>query len=525
MKWQPRTSRSFGISHFFFAAVYLLMLASAAYGNVAPLQYPYPSTPAAPGANVWQWEGSGTYPVTNILGTDADTVLYTYANGYYEQLGPGACATTNSNTCIKDIVSATCPETGAPTASSTQQTCTITYSTQCSHNATSCGTLPNEVVSDVLRPVQAQLTANNALCINAAGGTATQQIPNGATAPQSVSVSEATNNCMVQAGNPDGSDVCVTIGGPQSTLPTALQGSACGLTYTGTYAPAAPTNGSIPATTNCVTSGTTTACLQQVPKAGCGTINGTTTCQEPQNCGTFNGNQVCPTAIPGLTCASYASGGTACTLGPGNTIPNPPAPSTSSGAAAAPTGTVTATSNTGTTTTSNYYNSSTVSASGTAVQSASGGTNVGNGGSGTGTSGSGTGTGTQCGSSGTPCSTTNANATADGNCGSVAGGCSTGSNPVPTYDWSGDSWTGALTGFWTAVANGPIGTAVSSIANNWPTNSTCPNLTVTIVFLNNYTANYGQIFCNLWENAAVPVLTGTMLAVWSVTAVFIFLSA
>ena len=163
MKWQPRTSRSFGISHFFFAAVYLLMLASAAYGNVAPLQYPYPSTPAAPGANVWQWEGSGTYPVTNILGTDADTVLYTYANGYYEQLGPGACATTNSNTCIKDIVSATCPETGAPTASSTQQTCTITYSTQCSHNATSCGTLPNEVVSDVLRPVQAQLTANNAL--------------------------------------------------------------------------------------------------------------------------------------------------------------------------------------------------------------------------------------------------------------------------------------------------------------------------------------------------------------------------
>lgn len=302
------------------------------------------------------------------------------------------------------------------------------------------------------------------------------------------------------------SDNCVYSGtGPSSGVCTGLSATnlTCSVQYTGAT-DAFAGQGPATAASNCVTGPAGTACVQT---SGSGA----------DQCGTMNGDQVCPSALPPGTCVSYNSGGVACSAaGPPSSaaFPSTEVPQ-ASGGNAPPSAVVTNTS-----TTSNYYSSTTIAGQTGTTAAASGGVNVGNGGSGTGSGGSQSG---GCGASGqSPCSTTDANAAADGNC--SAGDCSVGGNPMPTYDWSSDSWSGATTSFWNAVAAGPIGSAVSGISANWPSGASCPAETVAITTLN-MTADYGTPLCNVWENSAVPVLSAVMLAVWSIVAVFIFLSA
>lgn len=261
--------------------------------------------------------------------------------------------------------------------------------------------------------------------------------------------------------------------------------------------------------------------------ANCVSGPGGTFCVQTQGsgagqCGTVNGNQVCPGAIKADNCVVMSDGSEACaTSAPGSAATTPPAPDNgTAGTPATPTATVSVSGSGGTTNVVNYYSSSVVSSSTVGTVGASGGANVGNGGS----SGSGSGSGQgQCGASGSPCSVVNANASGDGDC-SVAGDCSTGANPMPTYDWSSDSWSGALTSFWNSVSGGPIAASLSAISSAWPDSGSCPSETVSLATIN-YTADYGTEFCGLWASDAVPVLQAVMLAVWSIVAVFIFLSA
>ena len=298
----------------------------------------------------------------------------------------------------------------------------------------------------------------------------------------------------------------------------------CTEQYTGTsytqsnpYQPA-----QTPSSGNCVSSGTQSACTS-TNKTGCGTVNG---------------NQVCPQAIAPGTCVSYATGGVACGVAaPADTPQNPPGPTTNTGAAAPPTAAVTDTlttqcSPTCQSGTAYYYSHTTVQSSSSAVSTTS--TQAGNPSStgavptsttGTGTGGGG-GLGGCAGTTGDPCTTAPVPNAANGDCGASANAanCTTTGSPPPRVNWSGDSWSGSTTAFVNAVDTGPIGTAVTGLSNAWPSGGSCPAETVKLATLN-YTADYGTPLCNIWQSAALPILSDTMLAIWSIAAVIVFMSA
>lgn len=264
------------------------------------------------------------------------------------------------------------------------------------------------------------------------------------------------------------------------------------------------------------------------PGSNCVTGSNGTYCAQTQGsgagqCGTVNGDQVCPGAAPAGGCVSFQDGSMACTAGSPN-APNNGTP----GQAATPTTTVTVQNGDGTSTTLNYFSSATVAASSGPTATASGGQNVGNGGAGPG----------QCGSTADPCAVTGGSgggggtgsgSAADGDCSADGTGAQCGSgtgspNPMPTYDWSSDSWSNALVSFWGAVAGSPVGQAANGISSAWPDGGSCPGAHVDLGTVN-YTADFGTPFCSTWDSSAAPTLAAVMLAVWSICAVFIFLSA
>lgn len=297
-------------------------------------------------------------------------------------------------------------------------------------------------------------------------------------------------------------DVCASIG--------AATTWDCTVSRTGAFE---PPGSSTPTTTapktnssNCQTSGNVTACAQ-------------TTGSGAGSCATVNGNQICPGAMPPDGCIGYQSGAVACTNTGGTATGEP---TTSSGTPAPPAAQAgVATNSTTASNVTNYYTHTTVSSSSTVVQSSSTGQNVGNGGSGTAATGTTSGTGTS-GIGGTVAVTPNA---ANGDCGASANSanCGTTGSPYPNANWSSDSWSGATQTLINGLEASPIGTATTSITNAWPSGGSCPAETVDLTTLH-YTANYGTVFCGLWTQAALPVLEATMLAVWSIAAVIVFLS-
>lgn len=298
----------------------------------------------------------------------------------------------------------------------------------------------------------------------------------------------------------------------------------CNQQYTGTNYTQTPTSQppATPAAGNCATAGKQTDCISP----------------STDGCGTVNGNQVCPQAIAPGSCVSYASGAVACGVAAAADAPqNPPGPTTSTGAAAPAAAAVTDTPNTqcsGTcqSSTAYYYTHTTVQSSSGAVSTTS--TQAGNPSStgavptsttGTGTGGGG-GLGGCAGTTGDPCTTAPVPNAANGDCGASANAanCTTTGSPLPSVNWTGDSWSGSTTAFVNAVETGPIGTAVTGLSNAWPSGGSCPAETVKLTTLN-YTADYGTPLCNIWQSAALPILSDTMLAIWSIAAVIVFMSA
>lgn len=289
--------------------------------------------------------------------------------------------------------------------------------------------------------------------------------------------------------------------------------------------------------------GTSAPSVSSSPASGnCVTFSGVQSCisSDSTGCGTFNGNQVCPQAIQPGSCVSYSSGGIACGVAAPGDAPPASAPTASGGAAASPTGIVTDTANARcssgcSSTTSYYYSHSVVSSSSSAVQSVS--TSPGapssigalpsssSSSSGSSSGAGGGGLGGCSGTSASPCVTSPLPNAANGDCAAMGLDCSLAGNPLPsTSGWSSDSWSGAYAAFLASVDASPIATSVSAIENAWPSGASCPALMVDITTLHQ-SFDYGSEICSLWSSAAVPVLSATMLAFWSLCGVVIFLSA
>jgi len=409
----------------------------------------------------------------------------------------GGCSTASGGFCYRNTYeNLSCTPNTAPTANGQTSACSWQVAVYCPSWAPNC-TLPspaNEGINVTSR--LNGLASQVATCGGLAG--ADSEV-DGLSSTSGYAVD--SQGCVTQINMAGGWGVCTGLGENPSSW-------TCDVQETGAYEYPPPS--ATGPTSNCVIGGGTTACAQ-TSGSGAG------------QCGTFNGDQVCPTALQPGQCVSYASGGSACVTsnnagGVGGTVPAS-APTAPGGGAATPTGVVTSGQPSVSTSTAYYYSSSTTQSSPSAVAASSGGQNVGNGGQSSSGSGSSSGS---CGSGTTPCSVSDANAAANGDC--SAGGCSGTGTGLPGYDWSSDSWSGATTSFWNAVASGPIGSAVGGISSNWPSGGSCPAETVYISTVN-YTADYGTPLCNVWENDAVPIFSAVMLAVWSIVAVLIFLSA
>lgn len=475
-----RISRSFGTSVF----SWLVALAALCVSGTCSAQAQF----------IWQGQ-----PYTNSVYIDGLTGADLAETGAEVQYGNilQPCLKTSSE-CDAGPDTFTCAPSGAPTALGQTASCGWGGDVRDGPACTGGGCTPHGerwsggmTLTSVSCAQWASLCSGATLCSGADGtGYASGLSGTGG-------VTQTKGGC-VQFINPPGAGVCVGFS----------SGWTCSIrTYPAYENPGGGSlSGAAGPQVNCAVSAGVTACVQN---QGSG----------KDQCGTFNGDQVCPSALPNNSCVFFASGGSACTVSGGAIGAG--APVDASGQPLGATGFVSngAPGDVKGGVTANYYGP-TVMAGASGAAGTPGGTNVGNGGSG------GTGTGTQTGTCGSdlssPCSVTNANASADGDCSS--GDCSTGSNGMPTYDWSSDSWDGALLSFWNAVQGGPIGSAVGGISGNWPDGGSCPVEFVRISTLN-VVADYGTPLCNVWEQDALPVFSAVMLAVWSITAVFIFLSA
>lgn len=472
-----RTLRSSGISAFSLLACLVAVFAS---GTCSAQSFFWQAQPV----------GGGSVPVDGYVATDLASAMASE----FEQAEAQTCGSSYPACWDGQVYNLNCPNPGAPTASNQSENCTF-YGHEINYTGPGCPTGCTGNSVQLLSFSCASFATNCAGATNCAAQKGQSAYANGLTSTSGVT--KNSGGCMERV-NPPGSGVCVQV-------PGFATGWTCATSNTGQYVAASGVGAG--QGTNCVSAGGTTACVQST-----GSGQG--------SCGTFNGDQVCPSSLPNSSCVFFASGGSMCSVNAGTLASG--APTNASGGAVGATGQVIDGPPNSGGATANYYSSTVTTSSSTTVVGASGGANVGNGGVGSGSGG----TGTQPGSCGsdpsTPCSVVDANAAANGDCSS--GDCSATGNPMPTYDWSSDSWGGALTSFWNAVSAGPVGSAVGGIASNWPSSDECPAETVVISTVN-LTADYGSDICSVWENSALPVLSAVMLAVWSITAVFIFLSA
>ena len=471
-----RTSRSFGIWRCFSLVLLLGGLASAT---------------CSAQAYFWQYNGGVEGGTSYMDGPDATPLGTTVAQEQASALA-NACS---GSVCYTGVVnSLSCSPAGAPTAGGQTSTCTWQLP---EGNGPTCSPGGNCVIGAGYANGGTTLTsyACSSYPASCSGMNTCQGLAGQATTEAGVagptSMSGVDPAGCVLTPNPTG--ICT-----QDSLVTT-NGWACQAFNSGQYDSGGVGPGTL--NSNCVG----TACVQTTGSgAGVCATSGTA------------GDQSCPGSQTPDTCVSFDDGAVGCTGVSGAGPTAPPAPESSSGTEAAPTNVIQVTNSNGTVT-SYYFSSSTVSSSTSAVPTTSGGTSqVGQGGSGVAGG---------CGSAGeSPCSQTDANAAANGDCSADSAGCSPSGGGMPSYDWSSDSWSGATSSFYGAVASGPVGTALGGIASAWPTDGDCPSMVVSLSTVN-LSADYGTTFCNIWESAAAPVLTVVMLAIWSIVAVLIFLSA
>ena len=218
-----------------------------------------------------------------------------------------------------------------------------------------------------------------------------------------------------------------------------------------------------------------------------------------QNCGTVNGDAVCLGAVLNNTCVAFASGGTACTVGPNAggqaTAPaaaqTPPAPNNGTpGQPAVAMASVVGPDGT----TTNYYSAAAVKGSSTPVITAGSGPTI---------SGNGTGA-------------------APANQGPVSkdcaflGTCVPGALPaIPTTN---DVQTSTTT-YMSAVSASPIVHAFTNISAAFPTGQ-CPALSIDF-FGKTITATG---MCKLWDTLS-PVISAIFLIAYTVMGVRIIMSA
>lgn len=461
------TSHNSGIWRCFCAVALLLTLASATCASAQTTQQ-------------YIWESNNNWTGTTVT-------TYCEIPDQCAQTGAGLLneQAHNATYCTKTRCTtyggATCTPDSEPTGAGQTTECEIKYTYTGSYGSGSGQNGPWGFTSVALPTNWGNCTQHNGSV-------------SGLTAPISAAGTDKSGCVYV----PDPNQVC-------GSIPGITQGMVCGVYYTGAWESAPSTQGT--GTSSCVTAGATTAC------ATAGGTNG-------PPCGTVNGDQACAAAMPPNGCVSYADGAMAC-LGNAASAPSD-APTTAGGSPAPAAATFqfgapmpVATNNTSV----YYYSQSTVENSGTPLfsQPATG--------TGTGTGGSGSTTGC-AGTSTTPCVTQPVPNAANGDCGASANAanCTTTGSPLPSVNWTGDSWSGSTTAFVNAVETGPIGTAVTGLSNAWPSGGSCPAETVKLTTLN-YTADYGTPLCNIWQSAALPILSDTMLAIWSIAAVIVFMSA
>lgn len=304
--WPSRTSRSFGISRFFWLGALVALCAFAVSGRAD--------------AAVYQWRSSvcsghlGPFE-NSVSAAVQDAVTYVQAN---------------QQTCIGNTV-ATCDLGNTPPSGP----CTVTLGTSPSPNP-----FPSYSGGTINWTNSVTPTPNSSFISFSISDTAvTDNIPSCGTAGQQAFIGGGSapgltcvGGCLYSTPNP-GLEIYAS-GAPHPTIYDATStGTNCGSSDAGQSA----------------SQGT----FQDCDSSG-------TICHSGTNCGTFNGDQVCVNTVPPGSCVQYASGGVACTAGAAA------APTAPGGGAATPTGKV-VDAGTGGTQTVNYYSSSVVSASTTTV--------------------------------------------------------------------------------------------------------------------------------------------------------------
>jgi len=220
-----------------------------------------------------------------------------------------------------------------------------------------------------------------------------------------------------------------------------------------------------------------------------------TTPQTGENCGFINGKYVCVKQLQPDKCWVNSDGSRICAEG----AATPPVPRTPDGSApATPDVTVESCTGDNACTAYNYYNSSTVAASGT-PPTGSGDPDD----SPTGTPGTGPGTGGE----------------GDGEGEEVGGG------PFVAPDLAdGDSYEETATGAWSQLQAAPIVAAFSSISASWPSGS-CPNGTLDLSAVGAGSHDMMADACTVWEGTIAPVLSIIMLIFWSILGLRVIMEA
>ncbi len=309
-----------------------------------------------------------------------------------------------------------------------------------------------------------------------------------------------STNCQYEASGQSQ----VTAGSLGPLLQYTADGNACGTSDPNLSSVGAPN-----ATTETAPNGTTIGSTPIPNQPDTPAVGG--------SCGQVNGQNVCVNPVANNTCTSTPSGMGVCTFPAGLGLSSPPTPDDGSPGVPAPpaaqlcdptTYTCTYVYTTNQETTSTYKGSS----SGGSSSSSSGGHSSSSSSGGSGSSGgSSSGSGSSGGSGG--CSSSGSTG------GSSSGGCSSGSPFTGAGPGSVASFSDSLSSFESTISASPIAGAVAGVSAAVPTGGSLPSATFNI-FNQTFTLAIPSSLISL-----LPVLSGLMLCMWALVAIFIFLKA
>jgi hypothetical protein len=309
------------------------------------------------------------------------------------------------------------------------------------------------------------------------------------------------NNCAEKSGQ----FYPVWASGSMSTLGACDTSSQCGITFqasgtvvgngsgtsVGQYVysgQACSTGQTKPAATTCIAGGGGLACVSPSSESG------------GENCGQFNGEYVCISSFSEPGCRSTASGGIACVVVSGGANTGVAVPQTATGPAT-PTGTL---SQGGTTV--NYYSSSVVSTSVTAVPV-----------NGQGTGSSSTGTGSSTSSSPTAGAIGDAVAESISEC---TGASCDAAGTLPALEELG-TYGAIMQDFITRLRATPILQAALNVGATFPAGQ-CPHSAVPVLGIE---VDFGSWACGVFDDTIYPMLSVIMIALWSFIGLRIIISA